>query len=157
MASRAGWEFADLDSLIENTEGRSVEDIFRDPGEDYFREIEADILRRIPRDHNMVIACGGGTPCFKDNLEYMNSTGVTVYLKHDVATLLHRLSRVKKVRPLIKDMSSEGLENYISKKLAEREVNYNKARLIIDGLKADPGKLMDVILSHPPYNEEHQQ
>ncbi|MDT8401890.1 MAG: shikimate kinase [Bacteroidales bacterium] len=156
MASRAGWEFADLDLLIENTEGRSVEDIFRDPGEEYFRDIEARTLRQIPLDNNMVIACGGGTPSYRDNMEYMNSKGVTVYLKHDVATLLHRLARAKKVRPLIKDMSSESLENYISKKLAEREINYNKARLIIDGLKADPGRLMDIILSHPPYREAHR-
>lgn len=150
MASRAGWDFTDLDTLIETREGRSVENIFREAGEDYFREVEARTLRQIAPDNNIVIACGGGTPCYRDNMEYMNNTGLTVYLKLNTATLFRRLANARKVRPLIKDMSRDELENYISTKLAEREINYNKSRIIIDGLKADPGKLIEIILSHPP-------
>ncbi len=155
MASRVEWKFADLDSMIENAEDRTVDEIFSVSGEDYFRQIEALTLRSIPHEDDIIIACGGGTPCYKDNMEYMNSTGITVYLKHDARTLIHRLVTVKKTRPLLKDMSSENLENHIVTKLAEREEHYNKARLIIDGLRADPGRLMDIILSHPPYSEEH--
>ena len=155
MAARAEWQFADLDSIIENAEGRTVDQIFSASEEDYFRQIESQTLRSIPHDGNHVIACGGGTPCYKDNMEYMNNTGITVYLKHDAATLVHRLAKAKKVRPLLKNMSPGDLKKYIVAKLAEREEYYNKARIIIDGLRADPGKLMDIIISHPPYNEEH--
>lgn len=153
MASRAGWKFEDLDSLIENIEGRSVRNIFLESGENYFREIEASTLRGISKDDNIVVACGGGTPCYKDNMKFMNQSGVTIYLKHNVQTLAHRLKNAKKVRPLLERMNPEEMEQYISAKLAERERWYNKSQLIIDGLKADPGKLIDIILFHPPYDE----
>ncbi|MEA1886239.1 MAG: shikimate kinase [Bacteroidota bacterium] len=155
MASRAGWKFEDLDSLIENIEGRPVRNIFTESGEDYFREIEAGILRDVPRHENIVVACGGGTPCYKDNMEFMNRSGVTVYLKHNVQTLAHRLKNAKKIRPLLEGMNPSEMGKYISTKLAEREEWYNKSQLIIDGLKADPGNLMDIILSHPHNHEDN--
>lgn len=153
MASRAGWIFEDLDSLIENIEGRSVEKIFKESGEDYFRKVESEELRSISGESNMVIACGGGTPCFMDNMEYMNQSGVTVYLKHNLATLAQRLANAKKSRPLIQGMNKWEMDRYIKEKLAEREKWYNKAKLIVDGLKADPGKLMDIILFSPPNDD----
>ena len=157
MASRSGWKFEDLDSLIENIEGRPVRDIFKESGEDYFREVEATALRNIPEGDNIVIACGGGTPCYKDNMAFMNRAGVTVYLKHDAATLTGRLTNARKVRPLLEGMDRGEMGKYINTKLAEREEWYNKAQLIIDGLKADPGKLMDIILFRPPYDNEPGQ
>ncbi len=153
MASRAGWEFEDLDLKIENIEGKTIADIFKESGEDYFRELEAQTLRSNPEGTNIVVACGGGTPCFKDNMEYMNRAGVTVYLKHDAATLANRLGNARKVRPLLEGMDQAEMREYIDVKLAEREEWYNKAQLIIDGLKADPGKLMDIILLKPPYDK----
>ncbi|MBN1388146.1 MAG: shikimate kinase [Bacteroidales bacterium] len=153
MASRSGWNFEDLDTLIANIEGKTVRDIFKESGEEYFREIEAKVLRNIPAGDNIVIACGGGTPCHKGNMEFMNQAGVTVYLKLDVATLAHRLKNTRKVRPLLEGMEQEEMEEYIKTTLTQREECYNKAQLIIDGLKADPGKLMDIVLFRPPYNK----
>jgi len=151
MASREGWKFEDLDSLIEKAEGKPVMQIFRESGEEYFRKIEAATLKSIKEEGNIVIACGGGTPCYKDNMEYMNGEGVTVYIKHNAATLFSRLTRAKKIRPLLEGMSTEEMKEYIKQKLGEREKWYGKAQLIIDGLKADPGKIMDIILLRPPY------
>lgn len=152
MASRAGWKFQDLDTLIEKAEGKPVMQIFRESGEEYFREIETAALRNIRGDENVVIACGGGTPCHGDNMEFMNREGITVYIKHKPETLFYRLSRAKKMRPLLREMNGEEMRDYIKHKIEEREKWYNKARLIIDGLKADPGKIMDIILLQPPYN-----
>ena len=157
MASRSGWRFEDLDTLIEQFEGRTVEEIFRESGEDYFRKVEAETLRRIKPEENIIIACGGGTPCFKDNMKYMNSSGVTIYLKHEVRTLANRLRNARKIRPLLKGMDEDSMVEYISVKLAEREQFYSKAKLIIDGMKADPGRMMEIIQSVPPYNHEGYQ
>lgn len=155
LASGAGWEFIDLDSLIEDAEGKSVEEIFTLSGEDYFRDVEAAMLRKIPLDHDMVIACGGGTPCHRDNMEYMNGSGLTVYIRLDPRSLVHRLVHAKKTRPLLKDMNDKELEEYITATLAEREEYYNKARIIIDGLRADPGKLMEIISTYHSNNQRN--
>ena len=155
LASGAGWEFIDLDSLIEDAEAKSVDEIFRFSGENYFRDVEAAMLRTIPHDHNMVIACGGGTPCYRDNMEYMNGSGLTVYIRLDPRSLMHRLVHAKKTRPLLKDMNDKELEEYITTTLAEREIYYKKARIILDGLRADPGKLMEIISNYHSNNQRN--
>ncbi len=148
LASGAGWEFIDLDSLIEEAEDKTIEEIFAVSGEEHFRDVEAATLRQIPLDQDMVVACGGGTPCHRDNMEYMNRTGITVYISHNPGTLTHRLVNAKKTRPLLKDMDDRQLEEYITAKLAEREEYYNRSRILIDGLRTDPGKLMEIISTY---------
>ena len=86
-------------------------------------------------------------------MDYMNQSGITVYLKHSPATIAQRLAIAKKIRPLIQGMNKWEMERYIKEKLAEREEWYNKAKLIVDGLKADPGKLMEIVLSKPPNDD----
>lgn len=157
LASTAGWKFYDLDSRIEDMEGRTVADIFSQSGEDYFREVETDALRNMPDDKDMVIACGGGTPCYKDNMDFMNKTGVTVYLKLDVATLGQRLINARKNRPLLSDMGQDELLQYIEGLLAIREKWYRKSQLIVDGMKAEPGRLAELITYLPPYNRGQGQ
>ncbi|MDZ7737539.1 MAG: shikimate kinase [Bacteroidales bacterium] len=149
LASSAGWKFYDLDSRIEDKEGRTVADIFTQDGEDYFREAEAAALRNMPDDKDMVVACGGGTPCYKDNMDFMNKTGVTVYLKLDVETLAQRLMNARKSRPLIRGMAQDELLKYIDGLLAEREKFYKRSQLIVDGMKAEPGRLVELLTSLP--------
>ena len=153
MAARAGWLFEDLDSRIEKAEGRSVDSIFSESGEDYFRNIEASELRKITDNKNIIIACGGGTPCFGDNMDFMNDKGTTIYIKHNTATLRQRIYNAKKLRPLVRGMDENELDAYIREKLSEREKWYNRAKIIVDGLKAEPGRLVDLITSQPPYNQ----
>ncbi|MBS0010436.1 MAG: shikimate kinase [Bacteroidales bacterium] len=147
LAARGEWYFMDLDLVIEKSEDRTIAEIFDQSGEEYFREVETTMLRNIAREENVVLACGGGTPCYNDNMEYMNREGITVYLKYDHAILAHRLVNAKKVRPLVRGMGEEELLEYVRTKLAEREEWYMKAQLIIDGLRADPGKLKDIIVN----------
>jgi shikimate kinase len=155
LASGAGWGFIDLDSLIEDAEGKSIEEIFRVSGEDYFRDVEAAALRSISMDQNVVIACGGGTPCYRDNMDYMNRSGLTVYIRLDARSLANRLLNAKKTRPLLKDMDDRQLEEYITAKLAEREEYYNRSRILIDGLRTDPGKLMEIISTYHSDNQRN--
>ena len=153
VAKKLRWEFADMDRLIETRTGLSVEAIFRDKGEEYFREIESEELRNIDRAGvDTVIACGGGTPCFFDNMAYMNETGLTIYLKMSVNALKQRLTKSISVRPLIKDMTDGELQDYISSTVAKREKWYCMSAVISDGLDVDISEIILAIRNHLAYN-----
>lgn len=153
LALQSGWQFRDLDLLIEKAEGRTVPQIFKESGEEYFRKIEAAVLRNMPAGTDTVVACGGGTPCYKDNMEYMNRSGITIYLKLDARLLTERLLKAKKIRPLIRKMKPDELEKYVNDLLDSREDYYNRASLIVDGLVAAPDKLRSLIISYDAYNK----
>lgn len=94
LAERLAIPFVDLDAEVENKEGCSVAQIFEKKGEPYFRQAEASVLREIStRYDSFVMATGGGTPCFYDGIEFMNSMGITVFLNVPVDTLSHRLNK----------------------------------------------------------------
>jgi len=153
LALQSGWLFRDLDLLIEKTDGRTVPQIFRESGETYFREIEAAALRNISAATDTVVACGGGTPCYKGNMKFMNRSGITIYLKLDAHLLTERLLKAKKIRPLIRKMNPDELEKYVNDLLDSRENYYNRASLIVDGLVAAPDKLRSLIISCDAYNK----
>lgn len=152
LATLLGYKFIDLDSEIEKQEGRSVSSIFTDRGEQYFRRIESEVLRGINKNGNFVVAAGGGTPCYGYNHDYMNSTGITVYLRMNARALVSRLESGVSSRPLLAGLAGEELVSYVEKKLVEREPYYLKSAIIFEGLDADAEKLKEVIgsLSFPP-------
>jgi len=152
VAALLGWDFTDIDKLIETTTGLSVEDVFRDKGEHFFRETEAEVLRNIDNTRNNVVACGGGTPCFYDNMDYMNRTGITIYLKMSAGALRNRLGKSGTVRPLIKDMNDSELLDYIKTTITHREKWYNRAAIVMDGLNADISEITLAIQRHLPDN-----
>ena len=86
-----GFTFIDLDEAIEITEGKLITTIFEDKGEEYFRTIEAAALRTCTGLSNTIIACGGGTPCFKENMQWMNEQGITIYLSSTATEILERV------------------------------------------------------------------
>lgn len=128
LGKKLGIEFIDLDSYIENRYCQSVSQIFADKGEEGFREIERRMLHEVGEFEDLIISTGGGTPCFFDNIEYMNNQGATVFLDVPVERLFIRLSIAKKKRPLIMDKSDEELRAFIAEQLAKREPYYIKAR-----------------------------
>lgn len=130
MANHLGRQFVDMDLFIENRYRKTVSEIFADKGEVFFREIERNILQEIAPFENTVISTGGGVPCFFDNMDLMNRTGTTVYLKVSVNELVRRLIACKQDRPLIKDKSREELKRYIAANLDKREIWYNRAAII---------------------------
>lgn len=123
--------FIDLDEAIENEEGKLIADIFEQKGEKYFRKIEAAVLRSYAKLTNTIIACGGGTPCFHNNMEWMNEHGITIYLKTTPPEILKRVLLEQDKRPLLKEMNPAELLFFIEQKLKERAPFYDAAKQIL--------------------------
>lgn len=139
LARRLGMSFVDMDTEVEKQCGMSVGDLFACRGETHFREVEREVLSRLSRLENTVVATGGGTPCYYDNMEVMNRKGVTVYFKLSPQKLVSRLIYGKSKRPLLRDKTDEELLEFVTDALAKREETYEKAKLIIscDALSDD--------------------
>ncbi len=136
--------FVDLDQFIEEEQAMSISEIFESKGEMAFRALEsvaikevyADLLARTketPEKNNIlgIISCGGGTPCYNDNMEWMNKHGLTIWVNPDEAVILERLIKEKKTRPLVASLAEEGLREFIHQKLLERKPYYERAQLVI--------------------------
>lgn len=122
--------FADLDDQIVQNAGMSISMIFEKHGEDYFRELESNVLRQTTHFHPSVISCGGGAPCFFDNMAWMNANGITVYLKTAPELLAFRLRNETQGRPLLSKYSESQLLDFIELRLEEREPFYSQAHII---------------------------
>lgn len=127
IAENLHFRFIDLDEKIESGEGKTVSQIFSGDGEQAFRRLEAKYLRNTGELLNTVIATGGGTPCFFENMEWMNQNGLTIYLKTTPELLAARLSAEKSNRPLISGLDEKNLLDFIQKKLSERAWHYEQA------------------------------
>lgn len=132
LAKSYGVQFYDLDWYITDRYRRSVKQIFDEQGEDGFRKLEQRMLHEVAEFEDVVISCGGGTPCFFDNMAYMNSLAETVYLKATPEVLCRHLLMGKSVRPLIMGKSEDELRAYIDESLQERSPFYEQAKHIID-------------------------
>ena len=135
MKEIAGVKFTDLDQYIEAKEGCSINEIFSRKGEEEFRKIERATLKEVTEKVGGVIATGGGTPCFFDNMEYMKENGKVIYLNCSRQELLERLKIYKATRPLLKDKNDDELKEFIESSLPKRAPFYNNASIVID---ADP-------------------
>ena len=121
LAKELGMQFYDLDWYIESRRRKTVAQIFAERGEDGFREIERNMLHEAAEFEDIVLSCGGGTPCFFDNMEYMNQQGDVIWLKADPEVLYKHLLMGKTERPLLKDKSPEELIQFIKEQLEKRE------------------------------------
>jgi shikimate kinase len=146
LAEKLGYEFVDLDESVEKITNMTISSIFSSKGELAFRELERKALAKLARSSGIVIATGGGTPCFSDNMNVMNNSGKTVYLKLSAENLFKRLVAEKDHRPLISGKSEGELKRYICDKLEEREVYYRKAEFVIDSDPLDMEKLLAFLL-----------
>lgn len=131
LAKRLDLPFVDLDLALQTGENRSIGKIFEENGESGFRVLELEYLHRMAQLTPCVLATGGGTPCFFDNMAWMNAHGTTVYLKTPVDVLLARLRLDQTVRPLLQGVPEHDLEAHISRLLAQREPVYEQARIIM--------------------------
>ncbi len=132
LAKDIGVMFYDLDWYIESRMRKTVKQIFDEVGEDGFRQIEHNMLHEVAEFENVVVSCGGGTPCFFDNMDYMNQCGETVYLKASPEVLHAHLQMGKGVRPLLLNKTPEEVQVFIHEQLKIRENFYNKAKYIFD-------------------------
>ena len=132
LSKETGMMFYDLDWYIESRMHKSVSQIFAEKGEEGFRKIEYNMLHEVAEFEDVIISCGGGTPCFFDNIDYLNQQGEVVYLKASPETLYKHLLMAKIERPLLKDKSADELIAYITEHLKQREPFYEKARHMLD-------------------------
>ncbi|WP_379084393.1 shikimate kinase [Pedobacter sp. UC225_65] len=126
----------DLDAVIVAEQGQTIAEYFAANGEAAFRQLERETLKNYPYPETCVVATGGGLPCFFDNMDWMNANGKTVYLQMEPAQLVSRLHNRQK-RPLIKDMDDEQLLVFIQNKLAERDLFYTQAQLVVNAFDLD--------------------
>lgn len=122
-------QLIDLDNYIETRFHANVRQIFAERGEEGFRDIERRMLHEVADFEDVIIACGGGTPCFFDNMEFMNSHGTTVWLNTSVDILHSRLMRGRHKRPLIADKNDDELRAFIIEALKQRSPFYGKAKI----------------------------
>jgi shikimate kinase len=144
LAKDLGVPFYDLDWYIETRMRKKVKQIFDERGEEGFRIIEKNMLHEVAEFENVVLACGGGTPCFFDNMDYLVGQGDVVYLRGTPDVLFRHLKMGKGVRPLLLGKSDEELLEYIKENVEKREEFYMKANHIVDiPCMEDEDKILD--------------
>ncbi|MDQ6757093.1 MAG: shikimate kinase [Bacteroidota bacterium] len=131
-AELSGLEYFDIDEIVEEEQEKTIAEIFAEDGEDHFRELETIALRSFADKENTIVATGGGTPCFNDNITWMNENGTSIYLQSSAKNILKRLTSERETRPLIKHLKDDELLFYITEKIKERENFYNKAKIILN-------------------------
>lgn len=146
LSKKFHWPFFDLDDKIVEQNGRSITQIFEEEGEEQFRLMEKDILHLLVESHDaFVMACGGGTPCYYNNIDYLKSKGTVVWINCSVDCLHSRLVKEKEKRPLIREIPDEQLKAYIIKKFSSRKIFYQQANVIINEDEMNIDKLVDRI------------
>jgi shikimate kinase len=145
LAAEMGYDFIDVDDILENTEGVSIAQIFENQGETYFRTLENKTLKQLGERSKTIIATGGGAPCFYDNMAWMNANGITIYLKAEPELLLSRLKNEMEKRPLLRGRSEADLLAFIATKLAEREPFYSQANITIEQTDGGTSVMKEVI------------
>ena len=145
LARKIGYDFVDMDHLIEETSGMTIPGIFSEHGEGVFRKWERDILVELCERENVVVSTGGGAPCHNDMMRIMNAHGATVYIKLPPSALKDRLLNSKTERPLIKGKSEAELIQYITSLLDEREAYYSRAKHTVDGVNFQLSTLIELL------------
>ena len=146
LAKDLNYNFIDLDTYIEKRTNKTITEIFDNKGEKKFRIVERESLIEVCKKDNIVIATGGGTPCFFDNMQEILVSGKAIYLKMKIKDLLERLETEKSQRPLIKNKSAKELENFIRNKLSKREYFYKKSDYILQGKNICEKEIQNLIL-----------
>ncbi|MBP3775013.1 MAG: shikimate kinase [Bacteroidaceae bacterium] len=147
LGKRLGRQFYDLDWYIEERYRKRISDIFAEKGEDGFRQIEYKMLHEVAEFEDIVLSCGGGTPCFYDNMDYLNRIGTTIFLNASPDTIVEHLKISRTVRPLLQGKSGEELRSYIAGQLQGRMRFYEQAQYIFDVNILDGYDKIDLLIT----------
>lgn len=147
LAARLGYNLVDLDHQIEKITGVTVAEYFAAHGEDVFRQLESKTLKEMEYPKNCVIATGGGTPCYFDNMDWMNLNGTTIYIEMTPVALAKRLEQGIAKRPLLRNLTEEGIVEFIENKLLERNPFYKKAAHTLNGISLTADHIHALILA----------
>lgn len=145
LASSLGMTFIDLDSFLEEKYFRTIPQIFAEEGEDAFRKKERKVLEEVAAFDNVILATGGGAPCFFDNMDLMNKAGYCVFLDVHIDSLVNRLLHARVERPLIKGKSEQELREFIGELMKKRRPFYEKAHYILKGTEIKPDQLIELV------------
>lgn len=145
LASKLSYSWLDTDQEIEKKEGIKISEIFKVRGEAYFRTLEKQLVDDLIPNQNIIIASGGGLPCFNDNMSKLNKLGITIYLERTPKELFQRVKQATNSRPLIADKSDEELLEYIKNTMEKRREIYLKSTIIADRFSQTSEKIIELI------------
>ncbi|MBU1371072.1 MAG: AAA family ATPase [Bacteroidetes bacterium] len=149
LASKLGWESVDTDQLFETKYKIAIHDFFKKYDESLFRRLERDLLIETGNLKQTIIATGGGTPCFYNNISWMNENGLTAYLKMSPAAIANRLIHAKKKRPLILEKNSDDIYQFVKDHMRQRAIFYSQANLVIEAESLDLQDFIKQINAYP--------
>lgn len=146
LSEKTGLRFFDLDEQIVNVADKTINEIFAEKGEEAFRLLEKETLHIISESHeSFIMACGGGTPCFFNNIVYMKEQGTVVWINTSPQTIFERLLKEKENRPLLRELTDDQMRNFIAKKIADRRIYYEQAQVTIDEETITIDKFIDTL------------
>jgi shikimate kinase len=145
LARKLKLSFIDLDTHIEERFHKTVKQIFAEKGEESFRKIEQNMLHEVAEFEDVVISAGGGTPCFFDNMDYMNEKGTTIFLDVPPEELVRRLDSARHTRPVLKDLRGDALLQFVNENLEKRMPFYSKASKRADASSLDSAEEIDKV------------
>ena len=137
LATRLGWQSCDTDAMFEEKYRITINDFFAKYDQDLFRKLESEILRSTAQMDKVIVATGGGTPCFFDNMQWMNDNGLTVFLSMNAKSAAVRLSQTKKKRPLTQGLSGEELLHFVEQQYEQRLPFYTRAQMTFKAENCD--------------------
>lgn len=156
LARRAGLRHIDLDFYIEQRFHSTIRQLFASRGEEEFRRIEGAMLREVGEMEDVVVSCGGGTPCFHGNMDYMNASGTTVCLRASEDIIADRILQAGDKRPLMAGKSREEVIATLRQQMQTRDPYYRMARLEISGdrleTKAQIAETVEAFLKNNIHN-----
>ncbi len=153
LANKLGWDWLDTDTAIEEQQHKSVEDIFKEFGEERFRALESEMLKQTESRNGIVVSTGGGTPCYNDNMEWMNAHGFTIFIQVSPESAINRIVNSKRHRPLLDGKTPDELKEFVRAHYELRLPFYQKAQMCIKGESLN----VDDIIAMMELHENHCQ
>jgi shikimate kinase len=138
----------DLDKEIEKSESKTVAEIFAENGEDFFRKKENEVLKNFENKNNCILSTGGGTPCFYDNINWMNEQGITIWIDEPVEIIAERLQKEKAHRPLIASVHDDELKDFLANMRDKRKPFYTQAKFHVNGSDITEKDFLKIITSN---------
>lgn len=146
LAQKTRRQFIDLDRAIEESTRKTITQLFDEYSEEHFRQIEHETLKQTVTNTNAIIATGGGTPCFMNNMELINNSGISIYLETSPEIIVNRLNAKIDSRPLLKNILKQNLISEVGRMLALRKPNYEEAAMIFNTDKMSEEEIAKAIL-----------
>lgn len=147
LARALNYRFVDLDKLIVKDQKKTIPELFKENGEDYFRVVESRLLHQTRPNQWLVIATGGGAPCFFDNMAFIKSNGISVFINVSPAELAHRiLQHGKDDRPLLSGVTQ--LEHELDLRLQNRLPFYTQADFTVTSETSKVNVLLELVRPH---------